>query len=62
MPKIEVTLSIGLAGAIREDILEIDDDEWNECTSDYQRNELMQSYWESWSDDYIDGGYELTPS
>lgn len=59
MPKIKVTLSIGYPGADREDILDVDDDEWNDCETDRERQELMNMYWRTWSNDYIDGGSEL---
>lgn len=59
MPKIRVSLSIGLAGCTQEDILEIDDIEWDECETDEQRDELMDMYWKEWSNGYIDGGVEL---
>ena len=59
MPKIKVTLSIGYPAASREDVLEVDDDEWNDCETNEQREELMNQYWTTWSNDYIDGGSEL---
>ncbi len=59
MPKIRVSLSIGLANAEQIDILDINEDEWNECETDKERNDLMDSYWQDWSNNYIDGGYEL---
>jgi hypothetical protein len=55
MPKIKVTLSIGFPGANREDILEIPNEEWNDCEFDSEKEELI----EEWSGNYIDGGAEL---
>ncbi len=59
MPKIKVTLSIGIANARQEDVLEINDDEWNDCDTEEERQDLMDEYWKYWSNDYIDGGVEL---
>jgi len=59
MPEIKVTLSIGFAGATHEDVIEIDDDEWNYCKTEKERNDLMYDYWKDWSGNYIDGGPEL---
>jgi len=57
--KIEVTLSIGFAGAEHKDVLEIHKDEWDACLNQDQREELMNDYWKEWSYNYIDGGYKL---
>ena len=59
MPKIKVTLSIGIANARQEDVLEINDDEWNDCDTEEERQDLMDEYWKYWSNDYIDRGVEL---
>lgn len=59
MPRIRVTLSIGIANASQEDYLDVDDDEWAECETDEQRDDLMHDYWRDWSNNYIDGGAEL---
>ena len=59
MPQIEVTLSIGFSGEVREDVLDISDDEWAACETDNQRNDLLYVYWETWSSNYINGGYKL---
>ena len=59
MAKIRVTLSIGYVGAKHEDILDIPDEEWYNCVSDVDRDDLMLSYWIDWSNNYIDGGFTL---
>jgi hypothetical protein len=59
MPKIKVTLSIGVSNANQEDILEIDEAEWNKCETEDQRDSLMNQYWKDWSDNYIEGSTEL---
>ena len=59
MKKIRVTLSIGFAGAKHEDIIEIDDEEWDACNTDDEREDLINDYWRDWSNNYIDGGAEL---
>ena len=59
MAKLKVSLSIGLAGARREDVIDVDDTELSECECDDDREELFHSYWQDWSQSYIDGGFEL---
>ncbi len=59
MAMLKVTLSIGYSNAGQEDIIEVDDDELSECENDEEREELCEGYWKDWSDNYIDGGYEL---
>lgn len=59
MFRMRVSLSIGYVGATHEDILDISDQEWNDCTSSQEREDLMLSYWKDWSNNYIDGGYSL---
>ena len=59
MPQIKVSLSIGFAGAGHEDILDIDDVEWDTCETEEQRNDLLEEYWKEWAWDYIDSGWEL---
>ena len=59
MPQIKVSLGIGFAIATREDIIDIDEAEWNECETDEQREDLINDYWRDWSNNYIDGGAEL---
>ena len=44
---------------IREDIIDIDDDEYNECESDMEREALLLDYWRDWSNNFIDGGWEI---
>jgi hypothetical protein len=61
MPKMKVSLSIGYPGATREDVLEVDDTEWGECKTSQEQEELLESYWQEWSNNYIDGGFELIP-
>ena len=59
MPKMRVTLGIGFANADQEDVIDIDEDEWSECKTDDQREELMNDYWRDWSNNYIDGSTEI---
>jgi hypothetical protein len=59
MPQIKVSLSIGIANAAQEDVLDICDEEWAACKTKDERNELMESYWMDWSNNYIDGYFEL---
>jgi len=59
MPKIKVSIGIGFANANHEDIIEIDQTEWDDCETEDSRSDLMQSYWSDWSNNYIDGYFEL---
>ncbi len=59
MPQIRATLGIGIANSRQEDVLDIDDAEWDKCETDEEREELMNDYWQSWANDYIDGSCEL---
>lgn len=59
MPKIKVSLSIGISDASQEDELDIDEDEWDNCKTDESREDLMHEHWKNWIWNYIDGGCEL---
>lgn len=57
--RIKVKLSIGIANSSQTDEIEIDDDEYNACSTDEEREELLKQYWDDWANDYIDGGWEI---
>lgn len=59
MPKIRVTLGIGYPGAQHEDVVEIDNDDWDDCETQEEKDSLADEYWQEWADNYIDGGWEL---
>ena len=59
MPKLKVTLGIGFAGARHEDEIEIDEDEWNDCETEEEREKLIDEYATEWAWDYIDIGANL---
>ena len=59
MAKLQVSLNIGVHNAGQEDELDIDDDELASCATQKDREELMEQYWIDWSNNYIDGHYEL---
>ncbi len=59
MPQIRVTLSIGFVGAEHIDTLIIDEQEWNECATEEEKQALMNEYWQNWANNYIDGGAVL---
>ena len=59
MPKLEVTLGIGIANAMREDVIEIEDDEWNQCETEEDREKLINEYAADWAWNYIDIGANL---
>lgn len=59
MPQLKVSLSIGIHNAGQEDVLEIDQDEWDDCETQDVKDALMEEYWRDWSNNYIDGIFEL---
>lgn len=59
MPQIKVTLGVGISNAYQSDILDIDEDSWNACTTDEEREKLLEEYAEEWAGNYIDLGYTL---
>ena len=59
MPQIKVTLGVGISNAYQYDILDIDEDSWNACTTDEEREKLLEEYAEEWAGNYIDLGYTL---
>ena len=55
MPKARMTLSIGYAGAVRNEVIDIDETEWEDCETEQERDDLLHSYWMDWSNNFIDG-------
>jgi len=56
MAKYKVSLGIGFANAVHRDVIEIDDGELEQCTTEAEKDDLIQSYWQDWANNYIDGG------
>lgn len=54
MPELNVKLSIGFPTATHEDTIEIDDDEWNGCETDKERQALIDEYANEWAWNYIE--------
>ncbi len=57
------TLGIGYAGAGHEEGMTVDDmgytdEEWNELSEEQRESELQEN-WTDWSNNYIDGGWEI---
>lgn len=59
MPKIKVSLSINFPGITHKDVIEVDEYRWEECKGELDRSNLMEEIWKEWSNNFIDGGYEL---
>ena len=57
--KVKVKVSIGLPVAIRKDTLDIDDDMYNACETDIERELLIQQNVDEWVDSEIDVSYEI---
>ena len=63
MTKYKLTLFIGIHNACQEDYITIEEmgfteQEWNALT-DENKNEILQENWNDWSNNFIDGGWEL---
>ena len=52
----KVSLNIGFSGATQEEVIDIPDEELAECSTDEEREELEQGYYNDWANNYIDGG------
>ena len=59
MPKLKVSLGIGYAGAKHTDTIDIDNDEWNDCETDQEREDLIDRYATEWAWNYIEIGGEI---
>jgi len=59
MPKLKVSLGIGFANARQTDVLDIDSDEWSDCETEAEREELIDEYAKEWAWNYIDIGASL---
>ena len=59
MTTLIVSLGIGIANAKQEEEVEIDDDEWNSCQSDEDREKVIDQYALDWAWGYIDIGAEV---
>ena len=57
--KVRVHLSIGFPSATRSDIIDVDDDEWNDCGTQEEKEDLIHEYWKEWADNYIECGHEI---
>jgi len=59
MAMMKVSLDIGFPSAIKEDIIEVDNDDLNACETDDEKDELLLEHWTEWAWNYINSGYEL---
>jgi hypothetical protein len=59
MPILKVSLGIGFANAQQQDKIEIDEDEWNDCENEEEREKLIDQYAQDWAWNYIDIGAEV---
>lgn len=60
MAQLKVHLGIGYPTATHSDVIDVDDDELAECETEQDREELLQSYWQDWANNNIDGYWEIT--
>ena len=56
MPKIKVSLGIGFSNCNRDEVIDIDCNDWESCATDVQREDLMFEYAREWADEYIEIG------
>lgn len=54
MPDFNAHLTIGYSGADQDGLVEIDDDEWEACQSDDEREALLSQYLMEWAGNYIE--------
>lgn len=54
MPTLKLSLGIGFNNARQHGEVEIDEDEWNDCETEEEREELINQYAQDWARDYID--------
>lgn len=59
MAQLKVELRIGISGAYQKDVIEVDDQELEECETHEDRENLLDEYWNDWANNYIDGHFEL---
>ena len=59
MPILKVSLGIGFANAKHIEEIEIDDEEWSECETDEERENLIDQYAQEWAWNYIDIGAQI---
>jgi hypothetical protein len=59
MVQARLTLSIGFVGGKHEEVIDIPDEEYNDCETDMDRQRLLDMYWNDWSSNYIDGVAEF---
>lgn len=62
MAQLKVYLGIGYPTATHEDVIEVDDQELAECGTDEERVDLLHQYWQDWSNNYIEGSFDLLDS
>ena len=59
MPQLKVSLGIGFANTRQEDVIEIDDGEWEDCKTQEERDRLIDAYATEWAWEYIDIGAQI---
>jgi hypothetical protein len=59
MVQARLTLSIGFVGCRHDEVIDIPDEEYNECETEMDRQDLLDMYWKDWSSNYIDGVAEF---
>lgn len=59
MPKVKVSLSIGLSNCRQSDVLDIDQEEWDSCANEEEQEKLVEGMANDWANNYIDIGMEI---
>ena len=57
--KVKMMLGIGYSNANQEEIIDVDDDDYNACETQEDKDNLLHEYWVDWSNNYIDGGWVI---
>lgn len=59
MPKVKLTLGIGIVGATRETIIDVPDEIIDQAIEDKDLDNCLYELWKEWSNDRIDGSWDL---
>lgn len=59
MPTLKVHLSIGYPTADHNDEIEVDQDDYDACETDEDRDKMLSEICQEWANDYIETWYEI---
>lgn len=59
MALMKVELCIGYPTAKHSDVIDVDDEELEECLSDEEIQKVCYEYWKEWANNYIEADFKL---